>query len=146
MECLANVLEQKFPQFNTVSPEHALRDALYQMSCENLDYLVVLKDEEFVGIVSEQDVAHKLFATNLPIEEMRVRDIMNAVLPIGNVSDDIDHAMQLINRHNSRYIAVFDELAFKGIVSEKDLLRLAVAQRAGQPGAHRQQERYQWAY
>lgn len=146
MECLANVLERKYPQFNTVSPEHSLKDALYQMCCENLEYLVVLKGEEFVGIVSERDVAHKLFATNSPINELKVKDIMNTALPVGSSSDGIDYAMQVIGRHNSRYIAVFDQFAFRGIVSEKDLLETTVASRTAMHEEPAYQKSYEWAY
>lgn len=129
MECLANILNRKFPLFNTVTPRHSLRDALYQMNCENLDYLVVQEDNVFVGILSEQDVAHKLFRSSKPIDNLFVSDIMNCSIPVGDASDSVESAMEVLNQYDSRYLAVFDQLAFKGIVSEKDLLKQTLSHR-----------------
>ncbi|OLY92716.1 CBS domain-containing protein [Cnuella takakiae] len=123
MESLSNILDRKYPQFNTVTPQHSLRDALYQMCCENLEYLVVLEGNDFIGLLSEQDVTHKLFAGNKPIDELAVSDIMNCSLPVAESKDTIEWAMQVLSQYNSRYLAIFDQFEFKGIVSEKDLMK-----------------------
>jgi predicted transcriptional regulator len=146
MERLAAVIEQKLPLFNTVLAQHSLRDALYQMSCENLDYLIVQDGTEFVGILSEQDVAHKLFSRNKPLEELAVKDIMNTAIPVGSVDDDIDFSIQLLSRYKSRYIAVFDRLHFKGIVSETDLLKQSIASRQACGEAAVFQDSFHWSY
>ncbi len=127
MKRLANVINQKFAHFNTVSPGLSLRNALYKLSFENLEYLVVQEDGDFIGILSEHDVAHKLFSGGKPMEQLAVKDMMNNSLPVGSVHDDIAFAVQILDRYNSRYIAVFDGLHFKGIVSETDLLKQTVA-------------------
>ena len=146
MERLAAVLEQKLPQFNTVSPQHSLRDALYQMSCENLDFLIVQEGTEFIGILSEQDVAHKLFTRNKPLEELVVKDIMNTAIPVGSVDDEIDFSIQLLGRYNSRYIAVFNQRHFKGIVSENDLLKQSIASKQACGEATIFQHSFHWSY
>ena len=46
MEKVADVLDRKYPQFNTVSPRCLVSDALYQMASENVDHLIVLEDEK----------------------------------------------------------------------------------------------------
>lgn len=146
MECLANILNRKFPLFNTVTPRHSLRDALYQMSCENLDYLVVQDGSDFVGILSEQDITHKLFAAGQPVDSLQVADIMNCRIPVGDTSDSIESAMQVLNQYDSRYLAVFDQLEFKGIVSEKDLLKQTLSHRNKLITQSEPEPRYNWAY
>lgn len=146
MECLAYVLESKFPQFNKVSPQHLLQDALYRMSCEHLDYLIVQEEERFVGILSEQDVVQKVFQANRPLECMRVNDVMNFAVPVADVTDSLDFAMQILDRYNSRYIAVFDQLDFKGIVSENDLLRRSLRGKESKGSVQVLQEGFNWSY
>lgn len=146
MECLANILNRKFSLFNTVTPRHSLRDALYQMNCENLDYLVVQEDNVFVGILSEQDVAHKLFRSSKPIDNLFVSDIMNCSIPVGDASDSVESAMEVLNQYDSRYLAVFDQLEFKGIVSEKDLLKQTLSHRNKLITQSEPEPRYHWAY
>lgn len=146
MECLANVLNQKHPRFNTISPEQPLRDALNQMSCEKKDYLVVLDEADFVGILSEQDVTQKLFTNNKPIDDLQVKDIMNRTIPVGSINDGIEYAMQMLNRYNSRYIAVFDQLEFKGIISESDLLKKTLEKQKWSKEEQPFTEVYNWSY
>lgn len=146
MECLAPLLEQKFPQFNTVSPQHSLRDAVYQMSYENLDYLIVQEGSDFVGLLTEHDVAHKLFGRNKPPEQLKVKDIMNCSVPVGSLDDTVEFAIEVLSRYSSRYIAVFGELEFKGIVSETDLLQAIVASAVPQSRKVALQEPFDWSY
>lgn len=146
METLAYVLSQKFSQFNTVKPGHALKDALFQMACEQLDYLIVAENGEFIGILSEQDITQKLFACNKDLEDLRVKDLMNVHIPVGSASDQLEFAIQLMNQFHSRYIAVFDEFEFKGIVSETDLLRQIIANSAVASRESSYQESFSWSY
>lgn len=146
METLAYVLSQKFSQFNTVTPCHALKDALFQMSCEHLDYLVVAANGEFIGILSEQDITQKLFATYKQPEQLQVKDLMNVHIPVGSVDDQLEHAIQVMNRYHTRYIAVFDQLEFKGIVSETDLLRQIITNSAAMYKDPAYQESFHWSY
>lgn len=140
------MLEAKFPQFNTVAPQDLLQDALSRMSCQHLDYLVVQEDERFVGILSEQDVVQKVFGANRPLEYLRVNDVMNLAVPVSDLTDSPDFAMQILDRYNSRYIAVFDQLEFKGIVSENDLLRFSLRNKSGKASMRVPQESFDWSY
>lgn len=146
MECLANIVNRNFPLFNTVTPHHSLRDALYQMNCENLDYLIVQEENVFIGILSEQDVAHKLFRVSQSIDNLFVSDIMNCSIPVGDAKDSIESAMETLNQYDSRYLAVFDQLEFKGIVSEKDLLKHTINHRNKLITQSEPEPRYNWAY
>ena len=60
MEKIAEVLARKYPQFNTVIPDCLVSDALYQMRCENVDYLIVMEDEKFHGVISDHDIAGRI--------------------------------------------------------------------------------------
>lgn len=129
MEKVAEVLGQIYPQFNTVSPTHTLNDALYQMCCENVDYLIVLEDRKFLGILSEQDVAKKVLLNKNSLEDIQVKDFMSSRVPVATVTDSIDHCMKLMEQHNMRYVAIFDQFEFKGIVSSHDLMKQAFLKR-----------------
>lgn len=144
MECLAEILDQKYPQFNTVTPQHLLTDALYQMFCENVEYLIVLENEQFVGLLSEHDITQKLLFTDRPLAELSVDAFMNRTLPVANSSDSIEYAMQLLDRYNTRYMAIYDGFVFKGVVSENDLLKNIISQK--QPQEETGTKAYPWNY
>jgi CBS domain-containing protein len=129
MKNIADVLGRKFPQFNTVSPNHFVSDALYQMAAENVDYLIVLDDERFMGVIGSNDIANKVLLADKPLHKVKVCDCTNKNLPVATLSDSVEFGMELLERHNSKYLAIYDRFDFKGIVSSYDLMQEALSKR-----------------
>ncbi len=129
MEKVADILGVKYPQFNTVSPTHTINDALYQMCCENVEFLIVMDGYKFLGILTEHDIANKVLFNKKPLNEILVRDFMSSSVPVATVNDSFEHCMQLMEQHNARYIAIYDRFEFKGIISSYDLIQQALKKR-----------------
>lgn len=130
MEKITNILSKKQPHFHTVSPHTLINDAFSQMSCENIDYLVVIDDDKrYIGLVSEREIASKLLALKKPLVKTRVKDIMNQRLPFATCDDTVEKCMRLMQQHHVRYLPVFEGFHFKGIVSSEDILEEAVNNR-----------------
>jgi predicted transcriptional regulator len=129
MERIADVLGRKYPQFNTVSPQHFVSDALYHMCAENVDFLIVLDNERFVGIITGNDIANKVLFMDKPLNEVKVMDVTNRNLPVSTLDDSIEYGMQLLERYNTKYLAVYDRFDFKGIVTSYDLMQEALSKR-----------------
>jgi CBS domain-containing protein len=147
METIAEVLEKKYPQFNTVSPDSKVSDALYQMSCENVDHLIVLENDRFSGILTDHDIASKVLFAEKPLNKIEVRHFMNRTLPVATSDDSIEHCLQMMERFNARHIAVFDQFEFRGVVSSQDIIQEALTIReATFEGASIQRQGYPWNY
>jgi predicted transcriptional regulator len=129
MERVADVLRHKYPQFNTTSSRRPVHEALHQMHCENVDYLIVLDDERFVGILTEHDIADKVLYRSRELDKATVKDFMSTYLPVATMSDSLEHCMQLMERYNVRHLAVYDRFTFRGIVSSHDLMKQALKKR-----------------
>ena len=129
MEKVADVLGRKYPQFNTISPHHLVSDALYQMAAENVDNLIVYDDERFTGIVSSSDIANKVLLADRPLTQVKVCDCTNKNLPVATLNDSVEYGMELLERYNTKYLAVYDNFDFKGIVSSYDLMRQVLSKR-----------------
>ena len=129
MEKVADVLERKYPQFNTVSPNCFVSDALYQMACENVDHLIVLEDDKFMGVLTDHDIASKVLFDERPLKNILVKEFMNRTLPVATSDDSLEHCMQLMERFNTKHLAVYDDFIFKGVVSSHDLLQQALSKR-----------------
>lgn len=129
MERVADVLARKYPQFNTVSPGHFVSDALYQMCAENVDYLIVLENERFSGIVTSNDIANRVLFTDKPLNQVRVQDFMNTNLPVATMEDSIEYCMQLLERYQSKFLVIYDRFDFKGIITAQDLMQEALSKR-----------------
>ena len=130
MEKITNILARKQPHFHTVSPVSTAGNALNQMCCENVDYLIVVDDHErYMGLITEHDIATKVMYANKPIHKTNVSDVMNQRLPVATTDDTVEKCMQLMRRHHVRYVPVFENFSFKGIVSSEDILEEAVFNR-----------------
>ena len=127
MEKVADVLGRKFPQFNTISPDHLVSDALYQMAAENVDFLIVLDDKRFNGIVCSSDIANKVLLADRPLKQVKVNDCTNKNLPVATLSDSVEYGMELLERYNTKYLAVYDSFEFKGVVTSYDLIHQAIS-------------------
>ena len=75
MEKIADVLARKYPQFNTVVPDCYVSDALYQMRCENVDYLIVLEEDKFQGVISDHEIAGRILFEDRPLNKILVQYI-----------------------------------------------------------------------
>jgi signal-transduction protein with cAMP-binding, CBS, and nucleotidyltransferase domain len=131
MQKLLTILSRKQPHFQNVSSSSFVSDALSQMSCQNLDYLVVVDDNEnFAGVLTEHDITTKVMFNNEPLNETVVKDVMNNQLPHATGSDTVEGCMQLMQQHHVRFVPVFEEFNFLGVVSSEDILAEAVYNRS----------------
>jgi predicted transcriptional regulator len=129
MERIADVIRHKYPQFNTTSSRRKITEALHQMHCENVDYLIVLDEERFMGILTEHDIAEKVLYRSGELEQATVKDFMSTYLPVATADDSLEYCMQLMERYNVRHVAVYDRFNFKGVVSSHDLMKQALSKR-----------------
>ena len=126
MEKVSELLARKYPQFNTAAINCLVSDALYQMCCENVDYLIVMDDDKFKGIITDHDIASKILFENRPLNKIEVREFMNTSLPVITSDASLQTCMQLMERFNSRHLVIYDRFEFRGVISSYDLMQEAI--------------------
>jgi predicted transcriptional regulator len=146
MERVADVLRHKYPQFNTTLPNRAVTEALHQMHCENVDHLIVLDEDRFLGVLTEHDITEKILYRSKELEKANVKDFMSTYLPVATLNDSLEHCMRLMDRHNVRHVAVYDRFTFKGIVSSHDLMKQALTSRRAIFDEGVEAKDYSWNY
>ena len=130
MENITVILEQKQPHFNRISPQSTVSDALCRMACLQADYLIVMdEDDQFLGLITDHDIATRVIFHNKDFHSITVRSVMNTQLPIAETAQSVEDCMKLMKSHHVRYIPVFREHSFAGIISAQDILEEAVKQR-----------------
>ena len=113
MEKLNQILSRHLPHFKSIEPGCSIRDALCRMSTQNTDYLIVMDEKEnFMGLITEHDVARKALFMNKSLNETRVKEMMNTM-----------------KKRLVRFLPVFRNMSFIGIVSADDILEEAVRHR-----------------
>lgn len=126
MRSVANILMNKAPVFNNIDASAKVIEALHLMNSVNLSYLVVKQGEEFAGIFSERDYSRNVILKGLHSDTCTVKEVMSQSLPVVGMQDTVEHCMEMLNTHKTRYLIVFDDQEFKGVVTLNDVLREAL--------------------
>jgi CBS domain-containing protein len=128
MQTVQNILETKQKPFNVITPDTMVIDALKLMNSINLSYLVVLDKEEYKGIFSERDYSRNVILKGRASSDTMVKDVMTTDLPIVSLTDSVEHCMNLMSAHKTRYLLAYNaDEAFAGVITIHDLLRQIIA-------------------
>lgn len=127
MSKIKEILQKKGPVFNTVTPDTKVLDALSIMKSENLSYVVVMQDSKYLGIMSERDYTHKIKLQGKKSETTTVKEIMSSDYPVIGYEEELQRCMVLMNVYKTRYLPIFDEMEFQGVITMNDLMREVIA-------------------
>lgn len=127
MSKIKEILQKKGPVFNVVTPDTKVVEALTIMKSENLSYVVVMQEGKYLGIMSERDYTHKIKLQGRHSESTTVKDIMSSDYPVIGFGEDLQRCMVLMNVYKTRYLPIFDEMEFMGVLTMHDLMREVIA-------------------
>ena len=123
MKKVSDIFLHKNRKIISVTPDDSVIDALKIMADQNIGSVMVLRGDEYLGLLTERDYARKVILRGKASSDTKVSEIMSVELPRVNPSDTIEHCMQLMTDRNIRYLPVFDSEKIYGIVSINDLVK-----------------------
>ena len=100
----------------------SVRDAAEKLDSFGIGSLLVKKDTDYVGIVTEQEITRQLVAKNLDPNNTKVGDILNPDIDYIDQEETMSHAIAIMREKRLRYLVVRDGKTVVGILSVKDLL------------------------
>jgi predicted transcriptional regulator len=106
------------------APDESLAEASQHMVARGVGAVLVMDGERIEGILTERDIL-KAVAMGLT-ESARVRDWMTKNPETIEASDSTAHAAALMIHGGFRHLPVLDGGAVVGIVSIRDLMRVAL--------------------
>ncbi len=112
----------------TIEPESPLAEAARRMASRGVGAVVVLDGERLAGILTERDLL-KAVAGGLR-EDARVSDWMTRHPETVESEDATDHAASLMIHGGFRHLPVVDAGRVVGILSIRDLMRVALEDRS----------------
>ena len=98
------------------------RDAAEKLDSFGIGSLLVKKDTDYVGIVTEQEIIRQLVAKNLDPNNTKVGDILNPDIDYIDQEETMSHAIAIMREKRLWYLVVRDGKTVVGILSVKDLL------------------------
>ncbi len=122
------ILSEKGHEVWSISPDITVFDALKSMSDKGVGALVVVDDQEVVGVFSERDYARKVIlegksSKNLPVQEIMTRRVV-CVKP----ENTTDECMALMTDKHIRHLPVVVDDELVGIISIGDVVKAIISQ------------------
>jgi CBS domain-containing protein len=124
MKSAAQILKAKPEQtVYTVTPSMSVFDAVKTMAEKNIGALLVMKDEQIVGIITERDYARKIVLMGLSSKETPVSDIMISTVLYVGPNQTSEECMALMTDNRVRHLPVLDNGKLIGLISIGDLVK-----------------------
>ncbi|RTL56121.1 MAG: CBS domain-containing protein [Sphingobacteriales bacterium] len=122
MKKVTHILARKGNNVISISPNSPVIEALKTMADKNIGSLVVVENDEYMGLLTERDYARKVILKGKSSAETLVSEIMSTGLPRITPENSIDTCMHIMSESNIRYLPVFDHDKLCGIISINDVV------------------------
>lgn len=123
MKKVADIFQRKGLVNITIEPSSEVIQALKLMAEKNIGSVVVMKDDEYLGLFTERDYARKVILHGKNSSDLTVGEVMSAYLPTVSPAATLEECMELMTNHNIRYIPVFEFEQYIGVISIIDVVK-----------------------
>ena len=108
---------------NVITIEHdkSSLDAAKLISEKDISFLVVVKDGNPIGVVSERDFVRKITAEDQQSSKIPLSEIMSFKFRSVDPTTEIEEAVQKMLNHNIRRLLVLENEKLVGVITQTDL-------------------------
>ena len=118
-----DILSDKGRTVHTCAPGDSLADVVDLLVGHNIGSLVVMQNDEMVGIITERDILRATAATRGPLEFVHVQDRMTRLPVVVSPQDSVADAMCVMTERRIRHLPVVEQGRLVGIVSIGDTVK-----------------------
>ena len=127
MKLIKHLLDRKGRHIISIKPEDSVLDAIRLMAEKGIGSLVVMEDQELLGIMSERDYARKVIIKGRSSESTAVSEIMTANVFTTSSSETVNDCMSVMTEKKIRHLPVVEDNAVIGMISIGDLVESIIA-------------------
>lgn len=117
MKC--NEVMTKNPK--TCAPNDTVQQAAQLMKSEDVGPIPVVNDGKLEGIITDRDIVVKAVAEGHDPKTTKLADVMTTNVITCAANDNIEQALDLMEEHQVRRIAVVEGDRLVGIISQADI-------------------------
>ena len=110
------------PRLATIDYQKDLKTVAKQMASENVGSLLVTKDDEVVGIITETDLVKRVLARDVDLAGTQVEEVMSYPVYSIDEEESLDKAHEVMGEHHIRHLLVTREGRPAGMISVRNIL------------------------
>ena len=132
MKAVAEILKSKtHVSIISVNPQTTVSEAITLMTDTDISALMVIDNDQVVGIVTERDYVRRVARVQLAPELTKVGEVMTRNLLTVTPQDRTRFCMQLMIEKNLRHLPVLADGKLIGLLSIRDLVKDVIAEQEG---------------
>jgi len=122
------ILQQKGRDVWTISPKATVMEALKLMAEKHIGALVVMHDDQVVGIISERDYARKVILRGRSSINTHVKEIMTDKVYYVGLKTTAEECLILTTQQSIRHLPVLENGKLVGLVSIGDVVKSIIGE------------------
>jgi CBS domain-containing protein len=125
---IREILTLKSDDIHSIAPTDTVASAVDKMVNLGVGSLVVLKNGEMVGLLTERDVVHGMIKQGFDLKNAEVGTIMESEPVVANADDSVDYARDVMTKSHIGHLPILDGNKLYGIISFHDVARASLRQ------------------
>lgn len=127
MKLVQHLLDIKGADIVTIDEGASVFDAIKLMADHSIGSLLVMRDQNLKGIVTERDYARKVILKGRAAETTPVSEIMSVELITATPEKTVNECMTLMTERRIRHLPVLAHDKVVGLISIGDLVQAIIA-------------------
>ena len=124
---ISAILGQKGSDIFSIAPDATVFEAIQMMDEKNVGALLVTRDDELHGIISERDYTRKVFLRGRHSRETRVEEIMSRNLTVTAPNEPVENCLRMMTERHIRHLPVVENGRLVGLISIGDLVKHVIS-------------------
>ena len=121
MHTMAQIRDIMEKNVITIEHDKTALDAACLISEKDVSFLIIMKDDKPVGVLSESDFVKRLAADNKKASDVIISEIMSNKFRWVNPETEIEDAIQKMLNNNIRRLLILDDNKLVGVLTQTDL-------------------------
>ncbi len=121
------ILSQKSGEVYSISPDSTVLDAVQLMADKNVGALIVVENEQVVGLISERDYTRKVTLHGKRSRETPVREIMSSNLTVIHPQESVENCLRMMTEKRIRHLPVLKDNRVCAVISIGDLVKHVIS-------------------
>lgn len=126
-----NILGTKPGVIISVEPNTTVYGAIELMCEKNIGGLLILENDQLVGIFTERDYARKIILKGKSSKEAKIAEVMTRNPFTVSSDSSIEQCMEMMSDKNIRHLPVVDQGKLVGMISIGDVVKQIIQDQKG---------------
>ena len=128
MRNIKQLLVDKGDDILTIGPNSSVYDAIKAMADNHVGSLLVMENENLVGIITERDYSKNIILKGKSSKYTPVKDIMVSNVLCVKPKQTVEECMALMTDKRVRHLPVIEDDKIIGIISIGDLVKAIISE------------------